>query len=75
MKLIKGSIQNKIQVAAEVNGALSKYDLVVVTKTPCFVGDANPIYDVYACKGLLVAGQIHELGDHDRDTREEEGQQ
>jgi len=73
MKLIKGSIQNKIQVAAEVNGALSKYVLVVVTKTK--QGDANPMYDVYACKGLLVAGQIHELGDHDRDTREEEGQQ
>jgi len=72
MKLIKGSILNKIQVAAEVNGALSKYDLVVVTNTK--QGDA-PMYDVYACKGLLVAGQIHELGDHDRDTREQEGQQ
>jgi len=76
MKLIKGSILNKIQVAAEVNGALSKYDLVVVTK------EAGPMYTVYACKGLLVEGrragalreQIHEFDD-DRDTREEEGQQ
>lgn len=71
MKLIKGSIQNKIQVAAEVNGALSKYDLVVVTKE----AGRYPMYTVYACKGLLVDDQIHELGDHDRDTREEEGQQ
>lgn len=59
MKLIKESILNKIQVAAEVNGALTAYDLVVVTKHQ--KADANPIYDVYACHGELVAGQIKEL--------------
>jgi len=71
MKLIKGSILNKIQVAAEVNGALLDHNLVVVTKTS--QGDANPVYAVYACQGELIDGQLHEFGDHDRDTREEEG--
>jgi len=71
MKLIKGSILNKIQVAAEVNGALLEHNLVIVTKTK--QGDANPVYAVYACQGELIDGEVHELGDNDRDTREEEG--
>ena len=66
MKLIKGSILNKIQVAAEVNGALLEHNLVVVTKTK--QGDANPVYAVYG-------GELHEFGDLDRDTREEVGKQ
>ena len=73
MKLIKASILNKIQVAAEVNGALLEHNLVVVTKTS--KGDANPVYAVYACQGELIDGDLHEFGDHDRDTREEEGHQ
>ena len=73
MKLIKEPILNKIQVAAEVNGALLEHNLVVVTKTS--KGDANPVYAVYACQGQLIDGELHEFGDHDRDTREEEGQQ
>ncbi len=73
MKLIKSSILNKIQVAAEVNGALLEHNLVVVTRTS--KGDANPVYAVYACQGELEGGQIYEFGDHDRDTRESEGQQ
>jgi len=73
MKLIKESILNKIQVAAEVNGALLEHNLVVVTKTS--KGDANPVYAVYACQGELIGGQLHEFGDTDRDTRKEEGQQ
>ena len=73
MKLIKASILNKIQVAAEVNGALLDHNLVVVTKTS--QGEANPVYAVYACQGQLIDGELHEFGDHDRDTREEEGQQ
>ena len=71
VKLIRGSILNKIQVAAEVNGALLENNLVIVTKTK--QGDANPVYAVYACQGELIDGQLHEFGDHDRDTREEEG--
>jgi len=59
MKLIKESILNKIQVAAEVNGALVGHNLVVVTKTG--PGEWNPVYSVYACQGELVAGQIQEL--------------
>ena len=58
MKLVKGSILNKIQVAAEVNGAFTKYNLVVVTK--CQEGDANPVYAVYGCNGKLEDGQIQE---------------
>lgn len=58
MKLIKESILNKIQVAAEVNGALTEHDLVVVTKSS--KDDANPVYAVYACQGELVGGQIQE---------------
>jgi len=58
MKLVKDSILNKIQVAAEVNGALNGFNLVVVTKTK--KGDANPVYAVYACQGELIAGNIHE---------------
>lgn len=58
MKLIKESILNKIQVAAEVNGALNEFNLVVVTKVKR--GDANPVYNVYACQGELIAGTIHE---------------
>ncbi len=73
MKLIKGSILNKIQVAAEVNGALLEHNLVIVTKT-C-EGDADPVYAVYACQGELIGGELHEFGDNDRDTREEVGQQ
>lgn len=73
MKLVKESILNKIQVAAEVNGALNEYNLVVVTKAKR--DDANPVYAVYACQGELVAGNIHEFGDHDGDTREIEGKQ
>jgi len=73
MQLVKESILNKIQVAAEVNGALNKFNLVVVTKTKR--GDANPVYAIYACQGELIGGKLHEFGDHDRDTREEEGQQ
>lgn len=65
MKLIKESVLNKIQVAAEVNGALTQYELVVVTKYQQH--DANPVYDVYACHGKLVAGQIDE-------NHEDEGQ-
>ena len=72
MKLIKDTIQNKIQLAAEVNGALVDYSLVIVTKTK--QGEANPVYAIYACRGLLIDGEVHEFGDHDRDTREEEGQ-
>ena len=59
MKLIKDSILNKIQVAAEVNGALTEYNLVVVIKH--WQPDANPVYAVYASHGELVAGQIQEL--------------
>ena len=59
MKLIKASILNKIQVAAEVNGALAEYNLVVVTTH--HQPDASPVYAVYACHGELVAGQIKEL--------------
>jgi len=73
MKLIKESILNKIQMAAEVNGALLEHNLVVVTKTS--KGDANPVYAVYACQGELMGGQLHEFGATDRDTRKEEGQQ
>jgi len=73
MKLIKESILNKIQMAAEVNGALLDNNLVIVTKTK--QGDANPVYAVYACQGQLIDGEVHEFGDHDRDTREEEGHQ
>jgi len=73
MKLIKESILNKIQMAAEVNGALLEHNMVVVTKTS--KGDANPVYAVYACQGELTGGELHEFGDHDRDTREEEGKQ
>jgi len=73
MKLIKESILNKIQMTAEVNGALLEHNLVIVTKTKR--GDANPVYAVYACQGELIGGQVHEIGDNDRDTREEEGQQ
>lgn len=58
MKLIKESILNRFQVAGEVNGALRDYNLVVVTKSQ--VEDANPTFDVYACQGKLVAGQIQE---------------
>jgi len=65
MKLIKGSILNKIQVAAEVNGALLEHNLVVVTKTS--KADANPVYDIYACQGELIDGELHEFGDDDRD--------
>lgn len=67
MKLVKESILNKIQVAAEVNGALTDNNLVVVTKTG--KGDANPVYTVYACQGELVGGQIREVVDVDRDSR------
>ena len=73
VKLIKESILNKIQMAAEVNGALLEHNLVVVTKTS--KGDANPVYAVYACQGELTDGELHEFGDHDRDTQEEEGKQ
>ena len=73
MKLIKGSILNKIQVAAEVNGALLEHNLVVVTKTR--QGDANSVYAVYACQGELIDGELHESGDNDRDTRSEVGKQ
>ena len=66
MKLIKGMILNKIQVAAEVNGALLGHNLVIVTKTK--QGDANPVYAVYG-------GELHEFGDHDWDAQQEEGQQ
>ena len=58
MKLIKECIQNKIQVAGEVSGALNDFNLVVVTKSQ--VEDANPTFDIYACQGKLVAGQIQE---------------
>jgi len=73
MKLIKESILNKIQMAAEVNGALLEHNIVVVTKTS--EGDANPVYVVYACQGELIGGELHEFGDHGRDTRKEEDQQ
>ncbi len=59
MKLIKESILNKIQVAAEVNGALVEHNLVVVISSRGFA--SNPVYSVYACQGELVAGQIQEL--------------
>jgi len=80
MKLIKESILNKIQVAAEVNGALLEHNLVIVTKTSKSEADPLssrpiPVYAVYACRGELIDGQLHEFGDHDRDTREKEGQQ
>ena len=65
MKLIKASILNKIQMAAEVNGALQEHNLVVVTKTN--KGDANPVYAVYAGQGELTGGQLHEVDNHDRD--------
>ncbi|MBA7633851.1 hypothetical protein ES703_41422 [subsurface metagenome] len=61
MKLIKDSILNKIQLAAEVNGALTEYNLVIVTKHRHH--DANPVYAIHGCHGELVAGQIQELGD------------
>jgi len=73
MKLIKDSILNKIQVAGEVNGALNDYNLVVVAKSQ--VKDADPVFAIYACQGEMCAGIIHEFGDFDHDTREEEGQQ
>ncbi len=54
MKLVKSSILNPIQVAAEVNAALKDNTLVVVTK------GANG-YDIYAAaKGVLKGGQIKE---------------
>ncbi len=73
MKLIKESILNKIQLTAEVNGVLSNFNLVVVTKTSR--DDANPVYAIYACQGEMIGEELHEFGDHDRDTREEEGHQ
>lgn len=59
MKLLKESVLNKIQVAAEVNAALTEYSLVVVIKHQ--PPDANPVYAVYASHGELLAGQIQEL--------------
>ncbi len=72
MKLIRDSILNKIQMAAEVNGALLEHNLVIVTKTQ--QGETTPVYAVYAAQGQLIGGELHEFGDHDRDTREEEVQ-
>jgi len=59
MKLLKESVLNKIQVAAEVNAALTEYRFVVVIKHQ--QPDANPVYAVYASHGELLAGQIQEL--------------
>ena len=59
MKLLKESVLNKIQVAAEVNAALTEYSLVVVIKHQ--QPDANPVYAVYASHGELLEGQIQEL--------------
>jgi len=73
MKLIKGSILNKIQVAAEVNGALTGHNLVVVTKTG--QDGANPVYAIYAGHGEIVDGALHEVDDPDGDSREEKVKQ
>lgn len=60
LRLIKGSILNTIQVDAEVNAALKENTLVVVTKKGTQERADSPVYEVYACQGDLVGGQIKE---------------
>ena len=60
LRLIKGSILNTIQVDAEVNAALKENTLVVVTKKGTQERRDSTVYEVYACHGFLVGGQIKE---------------